>query len=78
VNFANGSQSAKIEILGDGAAPAASSTLAMWPSGVTKATVVNGGASFDASSASPAVKYPSYTFTMAKGSAYSRPWRFSP
>ena len=72
--FANGNASSKIDILGDGATAAASPA---YPGSNTKAWVKT-GTSFSVSPTFTAPALPSYTFTVAKNSAYSRDWKFSP
>ena len=71
--YANGSSvSSKLEILGDGAAATGSPA---YPGAKTTASVRSGAQTF-ASFSSPTT--PSYTFSVAKSSAYNRDWRFGP
>lgn len=71
--FANGGNvSSKLEVLGDGAGASGSPT---WPTSKTTASVRSGSQTF-ASFTSPTL--PSYTFGIAKSSAYNRDWKFGP
>jgi hypothetical protein len=69
-NFAKGTSSVKIDILGDGATAAASPT---YPTGKTSATVKSGSTSYATLTAPNG-----YSFNVANGSAYNRDWRFGP
>ena len=71
--FANGGNvSSKLEVLGDGGSASGSPT---WPTSKTTASVRSGSQTF-ASFTSPTL--PSYTFSIAKSSAYNRDWKFGP
>jgi hypothetical protein len=66
--FAIGSSvSTKLEILGDGATAAGAPT---YPTGKTNVSVFSGGTTFGTAL--------SYTFNVAKDSAYERNWKFGP
>jgi hypothetical protein len=64
------SASTKLEALGDAAAAAATAT---WPAGKTNASVVSGSTVF-----ATLTTLPQYTFSVTKGNAYNRDWKFGP
>jgi hypothetical protein len=74
-NFASGSVSTKLEILGsDPGTPAPGPT---YPTGTSKALVTGTGCPLGGCANFTAPALPSFTFTVAKSSAYHRDWRFT-
>jgi len=69
--FANGTTPATLEVLGDGASAAAGPT---YPTGFTSYSITGGGTIW----VNPSTGLPTYTFSVAKNSAYSRNWKFTP
>ena len=72
-NFANGTVTVKIRIMGDGAAP---SVGASYPTGYGTAGIFSAGKQLGATLTAPTA--PEHTVAVAKNSAYQRDWRFTP
>jgi hypothetical protein len=72
-NFAKGTSTVKIDVLGDGAPGNPATATPTYPTGKTSATVKSGTTTY-ATLAQPN----GYSFSVANGSAYSRDWRFGP
>jgi hypothetical protein len=70
-NFAKGNSSTKIDILGDN--PVLPAIAPTWPFGRTSATVKSGTTTYATLTTSP-----TYTFSVANGTAYNRDWKFMP
>jgi hypothetical protein len=75
--FANGNASSKLDIVGDGATTPLFTASAAYPGSMTKAWVKT-GTTFSTSPNFTSPTALSHTFTVAKNSAYSRDWKFSP
>lgn len=73
----NGNASSKLDIVGDDGSPPAFAASAAYPGSHTKAWVKT-GTTFSVSPTFTSPTLPSYTFTVAKNSAYNRDWKFSP
>jgi hypothetical protein len=69
--FANGTTNATLDILGDGASATAGPA---YPTGFTGYSITGGGTTW----VNPSTGLPAYTFGVAKNSAYSRNWKFTP